>query len=65
MLTQLADFAILAFRQVKKKKMRVLLTALGIAIGIAAVIGIFSLGEGIRYSATESIRQQTDLTPGR
>ncbi|GAB6285734.1 MAG: ABC transporter permease [Methanoregula sp.] len=62
MLTQLADFAILAFRQVKKKKMRVLLTALGIAIGIAAVIGIFSLGEGIRYSATESIRQQTDLT---
>jgi len=45
-----------------KKRMRVLLTAFGIAIGIAAVVGIVSFGEGIRYQALETIKQQSDLT---
>jgi putative ABC transport system permease protein len=61
-MVKLADYAKLSARQVYKKRMRVLLTAFGIAIGIAAVIGIISLGEGIRYQAIETIRQQSDLT---
>lgn len=59
---KLLDYAKLSARQVRKKRMRVLLTAFGIAIGIAAVIGIISLGEGIRYQAIETIKQQSDLT---
>nr|WP_300998878.1 ABC transporter permease [Methanoculleus sp.] len=42
--------------------MRVFLTALGIAIGVAAVVGTVSLGEGIRYQAVEAIKEQSDLT---
>ncbi|QSZ67988.1 ABC transporter permease [Methanofollis aquaemaris] len=49
-------------RQVARKRMRVLLTALGIAIGVAAVVGTVSLGEGIRYQAVEAIKEQSDLT---
>lgn len=52
----------IAARQVARKRMRVLLTALGIAIGVAAVVGTISLGEGIRYQAVEAIKEQSDLT---
>ncbi|MEN6444267.1 MAG: ABC transporter permease [Methanoregula sp.] len=61
-MVKLVDYAKLSARQLQKKRMRVLLTAFGIAIGIAAVVGIISFGEGIRYQAIESIRQQSDLT---
>lgn len=61
-MVKLLDYAKLSARQVRKKRMRVFLTAFGIAIGIAAVIGIISLGEGIRYQAVETIKQQSDLT---
>ncbi|MDD1690547.1 MAG: ABC transporter permease [Methanoregula sp.] len=61
-MTKLLDFARLSARQVRKKRMRVLLTAFGIAIGIAAVVAMVSFGEGIRYQAIETIRQQSDLT---
>jgi len=61
-MTRLVDYAKLSARQLMKKRMRVLLTAFGIAIGIAAVVGIISFGEGIRYQAIETIKQQSDLT---
>lgn len=61
-MVKLVDYAKLSARQVRKKRMRVFLTAFGIAIGIAAVVGIISLGEGIRYQAIETIKQQSDLT---
>jgi putative ABC transport system permease protein len=48
---KLLDYARLSAGQLQKKRMRVLLTAFGIAIGIAAVVGIIALGEGIRYQA--------------
>ncbi|MDD1687867.1 FtsX-like permease family protein [Methanoregula sp.] len=61
-MTKLVDYAKLSARQLMKKRMRVFLTAFGIAIGIAAVVGIISFGEGIRYQAIETIKQQSDLT---
>ncbi len=61
-MVKLVDYAKLSARQIQKKKLRIFLTAFGIAIGIAAVVGIISFGEGIRYQAVETIRQQSDLT---
>ncbi|MFA5330866.1 MAG: ABC transporter permease [Methanoregula sp.] len=61
-MVKLVDYAKLSAKQVRKKKMRILLTAFGIAIGIAAVVCIISFGEGIRYQAIETIKQQSDLT---
>jgi putative ABC transport system permease protein len=52
----------LACRQLGRKKLRVFLIVLGIAIGVAAVIGVTSLGEGIRVQAVEQIKSQHDLT---
>jgi putative ABC transport system permease protein len=52
----------LAGRQLRRKKLRVFLIVLGIAIGVAAVIGVTSLGEGIRIQAVEQIKASYDLT---
>jgi putative ABC transport system permease protein len=52
----------LAGRQLTRKKLRVFLIVLGIAIGVAAVIGVTSLGEGIRVQAVEQIKTSHDLT---
>lgn len=56
------DYAHIAYRQLIRKKARIILTALGIAIGVAALVGIVSLGEGIRYQSVEMIKEQSDLT---
>lgn len=62
MSNRVLDEFILALRRLKTRKLRVLLTVLGIAIGIAAVLGTVSLGEGIRTQAVETIRASSDLT---
>ena len=56
------DLFALACRQLGRKKLRVFLIVLGIAIGVAAVIGVTSLGEGLRVQAVEQIKSQHDLT---
>jgi len=61
-LGRLLDYLKVSAHQVSRKRMRVFLTALGIAIGVAAVIGTVSLGEGVRYQAVEAIKEQSDLT---
>lgn len=61
-LGRLFDYLKVSAHQVSRKRMRVFLTALGIAIGVAAVIGTVSLGEGVRYQAVEAIKEQSDLT---
>ncbi len=62
MIPCILDELLLAFRRLKTRKLRVLLTVLGIAVGIAAVLGTVSLGEGIRTQAVETIRATSDLT---
>lgn len=61
-MVRLVDYAKLSARQLMKKRMRMFLTAFGIAIGIAAMVGIISFGEGIRHQAVEAIKQQSDLS---
>ncbi|HRS93509.1 MAG TPA: ABC transporter permease [Methanolinea sp.] len=62
MTIRLLEFIELAFRQLFRRKVRVILTVAGIAIGVAALVGTVSLGEGIRTQAVEAIRTQSDLT---
>ena len=59
---KLLDFLSYAAGQVTRKRMRAVLTIIGIAVGIAAVIGTVSLGEGIRAQAIGAIEAQSDLT---
>ncbi len=51
---QLGQSFILALKSIKRSKMRAFLTMLGIIIGIAAVIVITSLGNGLQTYMTES-----------
>ena len=52
----------MALRQLRTKKVRTLLILLGISVGVAAVVGVTSLGEGIRVNAVDEIQQSHDLT---
>ncbi len=62
MMEKTGDELVLAFRNLWNRKIRVFLTVLGIAIGVAAVIGTVSLGEGIRTQAVQTIQASSDLT---
>ena len=62
MIAKEVDFLKMSARQLYTKRLRVALTVLGIAIGVAAVIGIVALSGGIRYQAIETIKAQSDLT---
>jgi putative ABC transport system permease protein len=55
------DFS-MAVRQLRTKKIRTLLILLGISVGVAAVVGVTSLGEGIRINAVGEIQKSHDLT---
>ena len=63
------DLYNLSFSAVKAHRMRSVLTALGIAVGIAAVVLLTSLGEGLhRYIVAEFTQFGTNLigiTPGK
>jgi len=48
----LKDYSKLAFRNLKKRSLRSWLTLLGIFIGIAAVVSLISLGEGLEEAIT-------------
>jgi putative ABC transport system permease protein len=62
MINRVSDYVSIAIRHLWRKRLRFFLTVLGISIGVAAVIGTVSLGEGIRYNAVETIKTQSDLT---
>ena len=66
---QSEDFAKLALSSISFHRMRSFLTALGIAVGIAAVVLLTSIGEGIhRYVLAEFTQFGTNLlavTPGK
>src|SRR5947207_2973276 len=63
------DFTRLIFGSVRSGRLRTFLAALGIAVGIAAVILLTSIGEGIReYAMNEFSQFGTNLiivTPGK
>jgi len=48
----LRDYVILAFKNIKKRSLRSWLTLLGIFIGVAAVVSLISLGEGLEEAIT-------------
>jgi putative ABC transport system permease protein len=52
----LGETARLALRSLRLQKFRALLTALGIVIGVAAVIAMLSISEGARREALEQVR---------
>lgn len=56
------DIGLLSLRHVTRKRLRFLLTVLGIAIGVAAVVGVVSLGEGVRTISLDMIKEQSDLS---
>ncbi|MDI9395222.1 MAG: ABC transporter permease [Euryarchaeota archaeon] len=52
----------MAIRQLRLKKLRTFLILLGIAVGVATVVAVVSLGEGLRINAIEEIQKSRDLT---
>src|SRR3989338_9142610 len=49
----LKDYFILAFNNLRNRRLRSLLTMIGIFIGIAAVVALISLGQGLQNAITE------------
>lgn len=58
----LRDLARLVFSNLRRMKGRVIMTALGVVIGTAAVIVLVSLGVGLQRQATESLGAGGSLT---
>jgi putative ABC transport system permease protein len=55
------DVILLAYRDIKERKARTSLTLLGIAVGIAAVIALMSVGYGFEQSVTGELVEMADL----
>src|SRR3989338_7790004 len=51
------DFVLLAFNNLRRRKLRSWLTMIGIFIGIAAVVALISLGQGLQNAITEQFEQ--------
>ena len=48
----IGDFFSLALNNLKRRRLRAWLTILGIFIGIAAVVALISLGQGLKEAVT-------------
>ncbi len=62
------DGIVLAYRNIKERKTRSLLTFLGIAVGIAAIISLIAVGYGMQYAITEELVSFADtisVMPGK
>jgi len=55
------DIFLLAYRDIKERKARTSLTLMGIAVGIAAVIALMSVGYGFEQSVTGELVEMADL----
>ena len=51
------DYFSLAFNNLRRRKLRSWLTMIGIFIGIAAVVGLISLGQGLQNAITDQFEQ--------
>jgi len=52
---------VMAWENMKQRKLRTSLTTLGVVIGITAIIGLASLGEGFRLGIRERLQQGFEL----
>lgn len=51
----------MAWGNLKRRKLRTSLTTLGVIIGITTIIGLASLGDGLRYSVNQRFQQGFEL----
>lgn len=51
------DYFKLGFKNIRKRKLRSWLTMLGIFIGIAAVVALISIGQGLQVAVTQQFQQ--------
>ena len=51
----------MAWENLKKRRLRTSLTTLGVIIGITTIIGLASLGDGLRYSVNQRFQQGFEL----
>ena len=51
----------MAWENLKKRKLRTSLTTLGVIIGITTIIGLASLGEGLRHDVNQRLQQGFEL----
>jgi putative ABC transport system permease protein len=56
----LSDNIIIAVKNIRERKTRVILTLLGIAIGIMAIISLMSIGEGMEVAITQELSSLSD-----
>jgi putative ABC transport system permease protein len=63
------DYVKFAYRGIKKRRLRSYLTMIGIFIGIAAVVALISLGQGLQVAIEEQFEKagadKVIITPGR
>jgi len=55
------DKFLLAFRSIRERKARSILTVLGIAVGIAAIVSLMSVGYGMEHAITGELTEMADM----
>jgi len=55
------DTIVFAFRNIRERKVRSILTILGIAIGIAALVALFSIAQGLNEEITSQLSGSMDI----
>jgi putative ABC transport system permease protein len=55
------DKILLAFRSIRERKTRSILTVLGIAVGIAAIVSLMSIGYGMEHAITGELTGMADM----
>ncbi len=55
------DSITLAYRNITARKARTLLTLLGIAVGIAAIVSLISIGQSMEYAIVEELTPMVDI----
>lgn len=55
------DTIVFAFRNIRERKVRSILTILGIAIGIAALVALFSIAQGLNEEITGQLSGSMDI----
>ncbi|MDY6864608.1 MAG: ABC transporter permease [Halobacteriota archaeon] len=57
----MVDTFLLTYRNILERKTRTLLTLLGIAVGIAAIVSLMSVGYGMEHAVTEELTTMSDI----